>query len=342
MKWENEIVQGDALELLRELPDGCVDVVLTDPPYYKVVPEAWDRQWADVWVFYAWCEAVGRELSRVLKPNGSLFWFCNEKMAAYAQVGLDKVFALVNCLVWNKGGGMGLKGWRELRGFAACTERVLFYEQRSTAGAPAGGLEAIHSREDCFTGLRAYMRGELAAWMAAEGIETRAAAMARLREHLGHSAAGHYFGRSQWALPNAENYARLQALGYWKRPYDGLRAEYEGLRAEYEGLLRVWNAAPLGDVLHCAAVAGELHPTQKPEGILVQLLEQCTRPGMLVLDPFAGSGSTAAAAWKLGLRYVCFERDGEYAARAQERMNGLKKQILLPFGADKQEQIELL
>ena len=36
---------GDALEVLRGLPDGSVDLIVTDPPYYRVKAEWWDRQW---------------------------------------------------------------------------------------------------------------------------------------------------------------------------------------------------------------------------------------------------------------------------------------------------------
>jgi site-specific DNA-methyltransferase (adenine-specific) len=51
------------------------------------------------------------------------------------------------------------------------------------------------------------------------------------------------------------------------------------------------------------------HDAQKPVRLLQALIEATTTPGQLVLDPFAGSGSTAVAAIRSGRRYVAIERD---------------------------------
>jgi site-specific DNA-methyltransferase (adenine-specific) len=62
------------------------------------------------------------------------------------------------------------------------------------------------------------------------------------------------------------------------------------------------------------------HPNHKPFGVVEPLLRQTTRPGELVLDPFAGSGSIAAACLRLGRRAACIEIEGEWAGRASERI----------------------
>jgi modification methylase len=62
------------------------------------------------------------------------------------------------------------------------------------------------------------------------------------------------------------------------------------------------------------------HPTQKPEALLYRVILASTRPGDLVLDPFAGSGTTAAMAKRLGRRFVAMERDPAYATMAAERV----------------------
>lgn len=63
-----------------------------------------------------------------------------------------------------------------------------------------------------------------------------------------------------------------------------------------------------------------VHPTQKPVGILTPLIEYSTPPGGIVLDPFAGSGSTLVAARMLGRRAVGIEGNIEYLERAAERL----------------------
>lgn len=78
------------------------------------------------------------------------------------------------------------------------------------------------------------------------------------------------------------------------------------------------------DLIACAKVGNQslTHPNEKPVALLEQLIEATTIPGALILDPFAGSGSTLAAAAKTGRQYIGIEIDKQYsklaAARAAE------------------------
>ncbi len=69
------------------------------------------------------------------------------------------------------------------------------------------------------------------------------------------------------------------------------------------------------------------HPTTKPLALMLELVELFTDPGDLVLDPFAGSGTTGVACLRLGRRFIGIERDAKYAQVARERLeaetNGL-------------------
>jgi modification methylase len=62
------------------------------------------------------------------------------------------------------------------------------------------------------------------------------------------------------------------------------------------------------------------HPTQKPEALLHRVLLSATRPGDVVLDPFFGTGTTGAAAKRLGRHYIGIERDETYAQVAETRI----------------------
>ena len=62
------------------------------------------------------------------------------------------------------------------------------------------------------------------------------------------------------------------------------------------------------------------HPTQKPEKLLAKLILASSNPGDMVLDPFGGVGSTAVTAKQLGRRFVTIEREAQYCALAQARL----------------------
>ncbi len=63
-----------------------------------------------------------------------------------------------------------------------------------------------------------------------------------------------------------------------------------------------------------------VHPTQKPEKLLAKIILASTNPGDLILDPFAGSGTTAITAKKLGRDFVAIESDEKYCLLTQKRL----------------------
>jgi site-specific DNA-methyltransferase (adenine-specific) len=83
------------------------------------------------------------------------------------------------------------------------------------------------------------------------------------------------------------------------------------------------------NMLDCGFSAGEsgLHPTQKPVQLMQALIALTTKPGQVVLDPFAGSGSTAVAAQNLARHFIAYEINSEYVAICRKRLES----NLLPF-----------
>ena len=67
------------------------------------------------------------------------------------------------------------------------------------------------------------------------------------------------------------------------------------------------------------------HPCQMPENLLMRIIAISSNPQDCVLDPFSGSGTTAAAAYQLGRNYIGIEISPEYVEKANERLTDLKK-----------------
>jgi modification methylase len=68
----------------------------------------------------------------------------------------------------------------------------------------------------------------------------------------------------------------------------------------------------------------KVHPTQKPEALLQRILLATSNPGHTVLDPFFGTGTTGAAAKRMGRRFIGIERDPGYVAAAKARIKAIK------------------
>jgi adenine-specific DNA-methyltransferase len=78
---------------------------------------------------------------------------------------------------------------------------------------------------------------------------------------------------------------------------------------------------PPADVLPWQYTGNRLHPTQKAVSSLAPLIEAYSKPDGIILDPFAGSGSTGAAARYCHRRFILIEKDAVYHRAASARLN---------------------
>jgi len=78
---------------------------------------------------------------------------------------------------------------------------------------------------------------------------------------------------------------------------------------------------PPADVLEWAYTGNRLHPTQKPLSGLMPLIRAFTKPGAVILDPFAGSGTTGMAARHCNRHFILIEQDAIYHRNACQRFH---------------------
>jgi site-specific DNA-methyltransferase (adenine-specific) len=108
--------------------------------------------------------------------------------------------------------------------------------------------------------------------------------------------------------------------------------EYQDLRASPLGRLPddVWDEFPR--VCGTFKERDGFHGCQLPEAMLMRIVLAASNPGDVVLDPFVGSGTTAAAAKRLGRRYVGIDISEKYAQRTRERLRAVRDESNLPAG----------
>ena len=133
------LVNADSLVFIKTLPDNSIDLILTDPPYFRVKTEKWDRQWDSNTEFLAWLDDFFAEFWRVLKPNGSLYVFCGSKLAADTEILMRQRFNVLNHIVWAKSQGTWLRQHKEsLRAYCTSSERIIFAEHYGAEGTAKG------------------------------------------------------------------------------------------------------------------------------------------------------------------------------------------------------------
>ena len=94
--------------------------------------------------------------------------------------------------------------------------------------------------------------------------------------------------------------------------YDAMREENGGKQMQ-----TVWRFS----TPHRSELRYGKHPTQKPVALIERCLRASTKPGDVVLDPFAGSGSTGVAALRTGRRFIGIELETQFAGVCAQRLS---------------------
>ena len=251
---------GDCLDVLRTLPDGSVDAVVTDPPYGQT-NEAYE---SDI----AFRPELWAECARVAKPNAAVVSFAGSptyhRIATAIESGGWKVRQM-----W---------GW-------------VYRDGLITSAYPREGFDRLAPAMDpiCYA-----TRGKVLL-----RIEREGPAWAKTDKSGWSTTRRDYSGRSGKMLS-------LDEKGHWPR---AIASDGEP-PFEYFAMPRT-GRKPDGRTGH---------PNQKPLALMRWLLNKLPA-NSIILDPFAGSGSTLVAAIAEGMSGIGIERDPEYHAIAQRRIN---------------------
>ena len=323
------LYHGDCLDILPTLPDNSVDLIVTDPPYFKVKNLDWDRQWKKPTDFLEWLDIVLGEFHRLLKPNGSLYLFASPQMGRKVANTIEQRFSILSEIRWVKDAGWHNKTEKEaIRSYLAPWEAVIFAEHYGAEGYAKGeagyAAKCDELRGFVFEPLRAYLDNE----RERAGITIRQVAE-QFQKKTGSRTvtgmAGHWFTAVQWVLPTEENYKWLRlTLSKLNHSGEYLRREYEDLRREYEDLRRPFNVSP--DVPYTdvwtfptvQAYPGK-HECEKPAAMIRHIVEASSRPGAVVLDAFAGSGVVGEACGQTGRDVILIEKDRKWYKRSKQR-----------------------
>ena len=100
-----ELWHGDCLELMKNIPDGSVDLVLTDPPYGMAFKSNYRKEkYNEIQndKSLEWLERYISECYRVLKNNSAIYCFCSWHNVDVFKQAIEKKFKVKNILIWEK------------------------------------------------------------------------------------------------------------------------------------------------------------------------------------------------------------------------------------------------
>lgn len=324
------ILQGDnisSLSLLEPVVKGDVRCVYMDPPYRN--GESY-REYDDTQTHEQWLTYMASLLPRVwsvLSGDGSIWISIDDAEMAYLKVLCDVCFGReshISTIVWEH------RTTRENRAaFSHNHEYILVYAKdpdrfRGTRNKiPAPELTKRYKNPDSDP------RGP---W---QSVTATAQA--------GHAVASQYYdivspttgkvsrppkGRC-WVYAQERMHREIEDGRIWFGPDGNGVPRIKKYLADSEPTVvsgTLWTAADVGTATSAKKQMLKMFPegesdvfaTPKPEGLLQRILMIATNPGDLVLDPFLGSGTTAAVAHKTGRRYVGIDSSPasiEYACR---------------------------
>lgn len=316
----NAVHEGDCLEIMREIPDGSINLIVIDPPYNIGKDKRWDK-WQTVDGYVAFMTDVFKECERVLKPNGSFYWFHNDFLQIVElQNAINKHTAFIHqqFITWNKRfEGAYNKGFLDgfvevggLRNYQQMTEYCLFYTLQDEYGANKNGF-GFQQLRDYFEGVRKYVG------------ESKKSIIDKIGQGADHCFRSN---STQWSLPTREVYSKIT------EEYD-----LSGMPSykEYDELLNIYNESRYTfnnqkthhSVWNYEVAQKQGHITPKPVELIENILLHSSNEGDVVLDCFLGSGTTAVAAINTGRQFIGIEREPEYVAIANQRINDAKEAL---------------
>lgn len=299
----DEIFLEDCVNGMRQrIEDESVDLVIADPPYFKVIGEKWDYLWRTEDDYLDWSKKWINEASRTLRKGGSFYLFGYFRM-------LSRLLPIVEAnglevrqqIIINKGkqaiSGRATKNYRI---FPNVTESILFLEKDPKPYVK----EFLKSRQKTL-GLKAKEINE------ALGVKSNGGGMWSI-----------YTGKNVCKqLPTKELWDKLQNILDFKMPYEKISQTFN----PEMGTTDVW------DDISFYGERNRFHPTQKPLKLIHRLVATSSNVGDMVMDPFMGSGTTAIACMTNGRHFVGFEVEEKYYSKSLLRIQETKAQeSLLP------------
>lgn len=303
-----ELLHGDCLELMKDIPDSSVDLILTDLPYGTIKGlggeiEKYKRLSQSDWDETIDPKDIYNVANRILRKNGKMVLFSQEP---YTTELVNKAIPNVPfCyrMVWEKDH------------FANCLlakkAPVSFYED-ILVFSKTHDTEGRHPLRAYFKKVRQYIPANTG----------------EINKALDNTMSSHYFTNgAQFSIPVERDYDKLiQVFGIDKmegfKTYTELKPIDDQFKKDLPSTFNLWEGGKYkSNILKYRKDYAGYHPTQKPVSLLEDLIKTFSNEGDLVVDLTMGSGSTGVACVNTNRNFIGIELDDEYFEIAKQRIS---------------------
>ena len=313
---------GDCLELMKNIPDGSVDLVLTDPPYgtmKNAALDGWNNKTTE-WDNEIDPTALFTELTRILRQNGKVVLFSQEPYTSRLITSAIPSLPFAYRAMWYKN--------VHANALIAKTAMVNRFEDICIFIKPCPKHDFCGENP-----LRAYF---------ARVYDFIGKTKKEIMQIIGQKA-DHCFrlNSSQYSLCTKSTYQELIGVfgidkmdGFceWEK-LKPIQDEYQeanrrNIAEKYPPIFNLWQGGKSkSNVLEYKKDNDGYHPTQKPVALLEDLIQTYSNEGNTVLDFTMGSGSTGVACVNTNRNFIGIELDDGYFNIAKKRIEEAQEQI---------------
>jgi DNA modification methylase len=301
-----QLLQGDCIERIKEIPDGSVDLILTDLPYGNMhnAPTGWDSKNLQ-WDITIEPRKVYEIANRILRKNGKMVLFSQEP---YTTQLINKAIPNVPFnyrAIWEKDNFANALGAN--KNMVSYFEDILIFSKKHDFE----GLHPLRIYSDKLREFTKYSR-------------------LKFTKALGHGGHQHFMEgnkeSSQFALCTEKTYSELiEVFGIDKmdgfKTYAELKVIDEQFKNEFASTFNLWEGKKYkSNILKYKKDYNGYHPTQKPVLLLEDLIKTFSNEGDTVVDLTMGSGTTGVACVNTNRNFIGIEKDEKYFEIAKNRI----------------------
>jgi DNA modification methylase len=268
-----ELIHGNSLDKMKDIDDDSVNLILTDPPYninHK------NLEWDTIDNYIDFMIHVFKEGYRVLKKNGSLYFFHNDfKQIATLQIAIEKEtnFKFHKIITITKDSYVP-KIYKKSKSWISCCEYVLIY-----------------------------IKDDISEKKQIEYFQSLYKTIGKTKQQI------------KKDIPFADHCFRISNGNFTlptKETYETILDTYQLINCKsYEELNYIYNGISHPNFIHVNFKKHKQtkHPCEKPQELLCKLINTASLPNDTILDMFMGCGSTGIACKSLNRQFIGIEKD---------------------------------